>query len=244
MTKTPPKFLTKPVFVGTQEYISFALLATRLGKKTPTIMEAKEKGWFTTSKYRGTPCAKWPQARDEYLQAASMGRGKKAFALTAAHAGVPDLDRDTARAQLAQRQEEDPDNTPTPPIRGKPRLAETAEAAGRKVHYESELKRIEFEKRIGALVPVDMVKREWTKIATELKQSLRAMPPRLAPVLAGTEDIHEITMLLSKEIDHLLGDLDAPHDYGSEDASYGETRNQSRGTGRASVQAKRRKARR
>lgn len=172
-----------------------------------------------------------------------MGRSRKNFAIVAERAGVGELDRETAREQLAQRQEEDPDNTPTPAKRGRPRLGETAEAAGRKVHYESELKRIEFEKRIGALVPVDLVKRQWTKIATELKQSLRAMPPRLAPVLAATEDIHETTMILMREIDHLLGALNAEHDYGSEDSSYDGTGVKPRGDVGATVPTKRRKAR-
>lgn len=66
--------------------------------------------------------------------------------------------------------------------------------------YEARLSKLDYEVRTGKLVNVDEVKVVAFNTARMARDKLMNMPDRLAPLLAGISDSHEIHRLLSAEV--------------------------------------------
>ena len=77
------------------------------------------------------------------------------------------------------------------------------EARTRREQFQSELARIDFEEKSGILVKAEDVKAEAFKAARTARDTLLNFPDRLAPMLVGRSDIHEVRNILLQEI-HLV----------------------------------------
>jgi hypothetical protein len=66
--------------------------------------------------------------------------------------------------------------------------------------FEALLKKLEYEERSGKLVEIAKMEVDAFTAARVARDKLLAIPDRLAPVLVGITDIHEIKEVLRKEI--------------------------------------------
>ena len=82
-----------------------------------------------------------------------------------------------------------------------------AEANATEKHYKAELARLEYEKRLGALVPKDEVDRQAQAVGALIRTRLQAIPNKLAPTVAGLSTPAEVAEQLKTEINQLLTDL-------------------------------------
>lgn len=73
--------------------------------------------------------------------------------------------------------------------------------------YEAKNAQLEYEERIGKLIKVDAVRSAWAAKITGARDALLQIPSRLAPVLAATSDLAEVTALLEAELRQALADL-------------------------------------
>lgn len=74
------------------------------------------------------------------------------------------------------------------------------ESRARHEHYKAEKARLEALQGRGELVPADEVKAEAFKAARSVRDSLMALPDRLAAQLAGTSDVRLCHTLLTEEL--------------------------------------------
>ena len=74
------------------------------------------------------------------------------------------------------------------------------ESRARREHYQAEKAKLEALQGRGELVPVAEVRAEAFNLARSIRESLQAIPARLAPMLAGTQDAAQVHRLLSEEI--------------------------------------------
>lgn len=74
------------------------------------------------------------------------------------------------------------------------------EARTLRERYQAQLARLEFEEKAGKLVDGESVRREYFKQARVARDNLMNIPDRLAPMLIGRTDLHEVRMLLLEEI--------------------------------------------
>ena len=81
------------------------------------------------------------------------------------------------------------------------------EARTKRERYQAELARLEFEEKAGLLVDVSKVRREYFKQARNARDNLLNIPDRLAPMLIGRSDIHEVRMLMLEEIHKVCDSL-------------------------------------
>lgn len=77
----------------------------------------------------------------------------------------------------------------------------------RKAHYSAQKERISLEQLQGELIAVGDFKKALLKEAKELKESFEVLPERVAPQVAGMENINEISELLHQEINDILAGL-------------------------------------
>lgn len=93
------------------------------------------------------------------------------------------------------------------------RAAEAVVSAGfsdsrdRKEHYAAELARLEFEQRVGKLLPAADVHSAVADAATTLRSRLQSLPAQLAPQLAALTDEGAISVLLTDQIELLLSEM-------------------------------------
>ena len=69
------------------------------------------------------------------------------------------------------------------------------------------LLKLEYEQKNGQLVSKDQMKLKLSKLHLAVRDSLRTIPDRVAPVLAGEADQTKIHTLLLKEIGQALEGL-------------------------------------
>jgi hypothetical protein len=88
---------------------------------------------------------------------------------------------------------------------GKPKTY--AEANALEKSYKAELARLEYERKLGALVAKDEVDRQAQEVGKMIRAHLEAIPNKLAPVVAGLSSPVEVAEVLKAEINQLLKDL-------------------------------------
>ena len=66
--------------------------------------------------------------------------------------------------------------------------------------FEALLKKLEYEERSGKLVDVSKMEVDAFTAARVARDKLLAIPDRVAPILVGITDIHELKEVLRKEI--------------------------------------------
>ena len=75
--------------------------------------------------------------------------------------------------------------------------------------YEAKNAQLEYEERTGKLIKVDAVRSAWAAKITGARDALLQIPSRIAPVLAATTDLVEVTALLEAELRQALAELSA-----------------------------------
>lgn len=70
--------------------------------------------------------------------------------------------------------------------------------------YRAELTRLEFEERIGSLIPVEDVAAEWFRLTRIVKDAVMNVPSRLAGVLASISDERKVHDILEAELRQAL----------------------------------------
>lgn len=66
--------------------------------------------------------------------------------------------------------------------------------------YQAQLARLEYEEKSGKLVDSETIRRQYFKQARNARDNLLNIPDRLAPMLAGRTELHEIRMLILEEL--------------------------------------------
>ena len=79
-------------------------------------------------------------------------------------------------------------------------------AKNRKEFYLAENARLDYEERCGRLLVAAEVRKSIADAATTLRVALEALPPRLAPGLAGKDEAH-IQAVLTEHIEMVLKEL-------------------------------------
>jgi hypothetical protein len=74
------------------------------------------------------------------------------------------------------------------------------ESRARREHYQAEKAKLEALQGRGELVPVADVKAQAFALARAVRDGLLALPDRVAPMLAATQDAAQVHRLLSEEI--------------------------------------------
>lgn len=67
-------------------------------------------------------------------------------------------------------------------------------------HYQARLAKLEFDEKAGKLVPADTVRVSIFKTARSARDMLMAIPDRVAPLIVGQIDAHEIHRILTDEV--------------------------------------------
>lgn len=93
--------------------------------------------------------------------------------------------------------EPEPDGYASPPPRAMPSLAENR---GIREFYAARIAKLDYEQRLGKLVPKDELKLKLAKLHLAVRDNLRTIPDRVAPVLAAETDQTKIHAILLKEI--------------------------------------------
>lgn len=92
------------------------------------------------------------------------------------------------------------------------------EAAAIEKHYKAQLAKLEYEQKIGALVPIENVAQEVEKEYSRVRARLLAIPSKLAPDVALAEDVAACRELIEAAITDALNEL-AAYEAGSEPAA-------------------------
>ncbi len=96
-----------------------------------------------------------------------------------------------------------------PPVDGvaPPPAGSFAQARTAEMVFRARLRKLEFETRSGTFLPADEVKVKWFTVARQIRDTLLAMPAKLAPQVAALGDMKEIRDLLDAEITAILRSL-------------------------------------
>lgn len=73
--------------------------------------------------------------------------------------------------------------------------------------YEAQLKKIEYEEKIGKLISRIEVEKKLSRMARTILQSLMSIPGRVAGEITGMKEEKEVEALLKKEIEESLREL-------------------------------------
>ena len=73
--------------------------------------------------------------------------------------------------------------------------------------YQARLAKLEFEKRSGKLVDAYEVRAQHFALGRRVRDSLRGIPDRLAPILVGQTDAAVVHRMLSEELERGLAEL-------------------------------------
>jgi hypothetical protein len=74
---------------------------------------------------------------------------------------------------------------------------------------ETQLVQLEYRKKVGDLLPADEVEEAASDLGRRVRDLLLAIPPRLAPVVAGLTDPEECFKVLEKEVNAVCDELSA-----------------------------------
>ena len=80
--------------------------------------------------------------------------------------------------------------------------------------YRAKLRKLEFDAKSGKLIPTDEVKVKWFTLARQVRDKLLAMPAKLAPQPAASNDVRAVRELLEAEVTALLRALQEEIRYG------------------------------
>lgn len=83
------------------------------------------------------------------------------------------------------------------------------EAAALEKHYKAQLARLEYEQKIGTLVPIESVAAEVEREYTRVRARLLAIPSKLAPDVALTDDVAQCRAVIEAAITDALNELAA-----------------------------------
>ncbi len=73
--------------------------------------------------------------------------------------------------------------------------------------FSAKLKKLEYETRIGKLVPTDEVSIKWFTLGRQIRDRLLGMPSKLAPQLAAETDVRRVREILDAEVTLALKSL-------------------------------------
>ena len=180
-----------------QEWISRSLLAQRLGLTPAGLYHGEKQEWIKGVKKRGRLMFASPQSEESYRQ-----NSPKLRALA----------------------EADEDDTPPPALnsRGRP-PTNLQSATTTKVKLAAELLRLEYETKLGKLVPLEAVTQVWLNAVETCKKSFQSIPDRIAPEYGG-KNHHALYRALTIEITHALSSLNISHEYRIEQVNKGGRR--------------------
>lgn len=83
------------------------------------------------------------------------------------------------------------------------------EAAALEKHYKAQLAKLEYEQKIGAIVPIENVAQEVEKEYSRVRARLLAIPSKLAPDVALVDDVAQCRVLIEEAITDALNELAA-----------------------------------
>ncbi|WVR18327.1 hypothetical protein y223_00047 [Bordetella phage PY223] len=83
------------------------------------------------------------------------------------------------------------------------------QAAAKEKYYKAELARLEFEQKIGTLVPIANVAQEVEREYTRVRARLLAIPSKLAPDVALSDDVASCRAMIEAAIVDALNELAA-----------------------------------
>lgn len=180
-----------------QEWISRSLLAGRLGLTPAGLYHGEKQEWIKGVKKRGRIMFASPQSEESY------------------HQNSP---------KLRALAEADDDDAPPPALntRGRPPTS-LQSASTTKVKLASELLRLEYETKLGKLVPLEAVTSVWLNAVETCKKALSSIPDRIAPEYGG-KNHHVLYRALTTEIAHALSSLNINHEYKVEQVNKGGRR--------------------
>lgn len=171
-----------------QEWISKSLLAQRLGLTPAGMAHGEKKEWIKGIKKRGRIMFASPQSEESYRT-------------------------NSPKLRALAEAEQDDDDTPPPPLNTRGRPAGSLQSATTtKVKLAAELLRLEYEAKLGKLVPMDQVKATWENVAETVKKSLMTIPDRIAPEFGGKNQ-HALYRALVTEINHALSNFKIENKY-------------------------------
>lgn len=180
-----PDAMTPHVDKHGQEWITRALLAKRLGITQAGTYHGEKKEWIKGRIKLGVKMFPSPQSEKAYTQ------------------NSPKLSSAPVEDEDAPIEEEK--------TRGRPPTS-LQSATATKTKLAAELMRLEYETKLGKLVPYDAVHSVWTNVAETIKKSLLTIPDRIAPEFGG-ENVHGLYRALTTEIQHSLASLNIKHAY-------------------------------
>lgn len=90
---------------------------------------------------------------------------------------------------------------------GTSELFDMAQNRVERERYRALKEKLEYERRMGDLVPYREVEQDWIRIATLIRKAVKAIPDRLAPIVAVEEDARRCWALLDEETSNILIDL-------------------------------------
>lgn len=198
-TKRPPASFTD---TSGNEFVSGAELSRRVGVTQAAMTYARQRKWIKPVKKNDAIMFAWPEARDGYLANAPMVGAKGA------------KKTQTASEEVAKDEDAPEDEREGWSGRGRPttQLGELQTASASKVAYGAALLQLEYEQRLGNMVPRDKVDAVWKGAGESLKKSLMSIPDRVAPQFGG-KDSHKLYRVLVEELTHALANLDIKYDF-------------------------------
>lgn len=105
-------------------------------------------------------------------------------------------------------------------------LAEYKEVKTQKEKYAALSAKLEYDRRLGTLIPIDQVSEEFYRAFRDLRDALSHMPSRLADRIAAAPGVREITAAIDEEVRRVLAECaeklkryDDNHDGGGEAAA-------------------------
>lgn len=91
--------------------------------------------------------------------------------------------------------------------RGMPGVPENEHPETRLKRLQADKLQIEMDRTAGALISVDEARQTWSSIITRVKTKFLGMPVKMAPLLSGLTDQHEIQQILSDGVHEALESL-------------------------------------
>jgi hypothetical protein len=99
-----------------------------------------------------------------------------------------------------------PDGAPLPAITEEMTFAE---ARAIREAYNARLAKLEFEEKSGTLLPAETVRMTMFNISRKCRDMLMGLPDRIAPLVNGMDDQHEIHRLLTDEVRRACAEIAA-----------------------------------
>jgi hypothetical protein len=128
--------------------------------------------------------------------------------------GEPKRRKETATAAYEPRQGAAPP-APTPQPSAPPASAEPGGSSGptyaqsRAIReaYQARLAKLDYEEKAGKLLPADAVRVAMFNAGRKARDMLMALPDRIAPLVVGNPDQHEVHRLLTDEVRRVCAEI-------------------------------------